>query len=196
MSISEQEVKSCAEAYAAAPWGEVQDLGSVREYLNKIRNNPNGFVMEFKNSPSDLPYLYVHGINYGNDVQGLIEKDFIGERAYWRTREKAKMQKFLGDLKSATYISNIHADKTAPVNHDKKPRLKVLENVLTDLFNKYGSDAVVLFTHHSTGVNKALGKLDKTKFTLESVDYQATCDTEFNDNFQIDHLTAYIIRRS
>lgn len=196
MAISEQEVKSCAEAYSAAPWGEVQDLDSVRKYLGKIRDNPNGFVAEFNNSLSRPPYLYFHGVNYGKDTQGLIEEEFIGERAYWKTKEKDKIQGFLGGLKSAAYISNIHADKTVPVSPDKKPRLKVLGNVLTDLFEKYNPEGVVLFTHYSTGVSKALSILDKTKFTLESVDYEATCDTQFNDNFQIDYLTAYVIHRS
>ena len=198
MEASDQEVKSCAEAYSAAPWGEVQDLESVKKYLSKIRNNPNCFVIDLKDTSDDLPYLYIHGINYGKDIQGLIDEEFTGEHALWRTNDKDryKIQDFLGSLDSAVYISNIHADKSAPVDSDKKPRLKVLDDVLADLFDRYNSDAIVLMTHYKTGVSKALKNIDRNKFTLESIDYEATCDTRFNDNHQIDYLTAYIIRRT
>ncbi len=198
METTDREVKSCAEAYSAAPWGEVQDLESVKKYLSKIRNNPKGFVIDFKNTPGDLPYLYIYGIDYDSDIQGLIDEEFTGENAFWRTNDKDrdKIQGFLGGLENAFYISNIHADKSAPVGPEKKPRLKVLDNVLIDLFNKYGPEAIVLMTHYKTGVSKALRNIERTKFTLESVDYEATCDTKFNDNHQIDYLTAYIIRRT
>jgi hypothetical protein len=193
---TDREVTSCLEAYSHAPWGEVQSYDEVEDFLQEIRVHKDGFAREFRQSPSEPPYLYIHGINYQNHMNALIEHEFTGEQAFWRARDKALIEDALNKYGSALYIKNIHADKTVPIDASNKPRLKVLPGLIDELLTGSGSEAVVLFTNHATAVYRTITELSSSQFQVESIDYGADCtQARFNQNHNIDYLTLFTIGR-
>jgi hypothetical protein len=193
--LTEAEVTSNLEAYRLYPWGEDQEIADVRDFLKGLRDNSDGFVIAYKSSDEDSPYLYINGLNYKGRVEDFIEEEFTGSKAYWKTTEKDKIKNLLKGVKSVTYINNIHADKKAPIKLIKKPRLKVFAEILDTLFKQNKSEAISFFTHRDTGVARAVEKLDKNTYKIKSVNYKATCDTPRNENFGIDYLTAFVITK-
>lgn len=193
---TEQEIASLMTAYSVAPWGEDQDYNHVKSYLSAIYANPSASVKVFQESPKDPPYLYCYSINYNDNIQAMIEKEFLGEHAYWRTLETAKINNALRNCKNVTYISNIHADKNISISASKKPRLKVFPKIIEKLFFENLSDSIVLMTHRTTGVYQAVMALDKYSYHITFVDYHAKCTmTKFNASHKIDYLSLVVITK-
>ncbi len=194
--VTDREICSIIEAYRHAPWGEDQKYDAAKGFLIKARSNPDGFVMEFRQAPDSEPYLYVHGVNYRDNIVALIENEFTGEHALWRTADKPVIEKALSDCASASYICNIHADKTVEIGPEYKPRLKVLPEIIEELFSTNHSSAVVLFTHRNTGVAAAVTQLAADLYAVKSVNYTAECNhAELNNSHAVDYLTLFIITK-
>jgi hypothetical protein len=193
---SEREIQSNIDAYAAAPWGEVLTYEEIEEFLTHLHQHQDSFIKEFRQSPDEHPYLYVHGINYKDDVKSLIDKEFTGKEAYWRAADKTTIEEALKDCGNVSYIKNVHADKSVGIDADKKPRLQVLPEVIKELFDENQSDSIVLFTHRDTGVFRAAFELDKEKYDVKSVHYEVRGGpTNLNGNHQIDYLTLLVITK-
>lgn len=195
-TVNDREVQANIEAYYGPPWGEDQTADEVIEYLNKMESDPRVFIYKYRNEPGTDPYLYVQSVDYTDSTRTLIDKEFTGENAYWRTSDKETIDKALEGVDHPVYISNIYADKKAPISETNKPRLKVLSEVLNKLFKDYNPDAIVLFTHYATGTFRAIKELDRSKYKVKSADYRATeSQATNNKNFEIDYLTIFVINR-
>lgn len=191
---NDREVQANIEAYYGPPWGEDQTADEVIEYLNKMESDPRVFFYKYRDKPGTDPYLYVQSVNYTDNTGMLIEKEFTGENAYWRTSDKEIIEKALEGVDHPIYISNIYADKKAPISEANKPRLKVLPDILDKLFKNYSPDAIILFTHYDTGTFRAIEKLDGSKYKVRSANYKATeSQATHNHNFKIDYLTIFVI---
>lgn len=191
-----REIHSNIEAYSLAPWGEDQSYSDTEIYFSKLHSHPDSFFMEFRDSPDNPPYLYVHGLNYKSNAEAMIENEFVGKHAYWRALDGSAIVNALQDYKHVSYINNIHADKSVKISSDKKPRLKVLPEILQSLFSQNGSDTIVLFTHRTTGLYRAVNELDKKLYNVQSIKYKAECVmTKFNSHHKIDHLSLLVITK-
>lgn len=190
----DREVQANIEAYHGPPWGEDQTADEVIEYLNKMKSDPRVSTYKYRNEPLAEPYLYVQFVDYTDATGLLIEREFTGKSAYWRTNDKEIIHKTLEGVDHPIYISNIYADKKAPISEHKKPRLKVLPDILDKLFNNYSPDAIILFTHYETGTFRSVENLDRSKYKVRSANYKATESlATHNHNFKIDYLTIFVI---
>lgn len=194
----EREIHSMIEAYALAPWGEEQTYADADTFVQKIHSDSKAFTAVYTSKTSGLPYLYIHGIDYDNDIESMVQEEFVGPKAYWRVAQKdsQRISQLLHKLNSAVYINNIHADKAVTIKQDEKPRLKIIPELIDRLFEVYNREAIVLFTNHNTGVYRALQHLGSDLYQLTQQDYQASCaKVTFNNNHSIDYLTLVVIKK-
>lgn len=193
-----REVTSNIEAYSHAPWGEELGFEETSEFLHSFRESPGGFVRLYRESPETEPYLYVHGINYGADNKSLIENEFTGGNAYYRTDDIEKITQALTGLGLLTYIANIHADKSVVIPDKLKPRLKILPSLLNEIFLSNGSDSIVLFTHEDTSVHRSVMLLDMADVEINRVPYGVaeSPDVSFNSGHSVEELVLFILKRT
>jgi hypothetical protein len=186
------------EAYASPPWGEILDYAETREYLAHMHEHEDGFVKTFSQGPDEPPYLYVHGINYKDDVDALIDEELTGGDAYYTARNRDQIASALEGCGSVTYISNVHAAKDVEIPDYKKPRLKVFPRLIDALFTENQSDTIVLYTHRETSIFRTAMELDSDKFQVRSVAYDIATkpSTPQNENHRVDYLELVIIKRA
>jgi hypothetical protein len=190
---SEREIVSNMEAYAEAPWGERLEYGETAEYLQKLHEHPDGYVMRFA-EPGENPYLYIHTVDYHDDVAGFVSDEFV-DSDFYIASEPDKISAALADCSSLTYISNVHADRQAPVSDEHKPRLKIFPDVLNVLFDENGSDAIVYYTHRNSGVFRATMSFDPGYFDVQSIDYDVTNQLDgITELCEIDYLQLIIVK--
>ena len=195
---STREILSNIQAYRSAPWGEESNIQDASEFLGLFREHPGGFVRQYRDAPENEPYLYIHGIDYRDDIEGLIQNEFTGENAYYHTNEYEKIARAMTGKEHLTYIGNIHADKSVEIADEFKPRLKILPELILELLGVNQSDAVVLYTHRNTGVYRAIQNLQlpdmKARITPYSVD--ETSGVGFNRHHAVDALELITIQKA
>ena len=195
---TEHEVRSNVDAYALAPWGENLDYDETRKYLEHIHEHEGGFVKTYRQNPNELPYLYVHGFNYKNDIDALIGDEFSGSGAYYTAQDPSIIASALAECGNVSYISSIHAAKDVQIPDEMKPRLQVFPELIESIFAENQSDSIVFYTHRDTAVFKAVSSLDANSFKVKIVSYEmgAKLSAKYNNNHTIDRLELVVIKRA
>lgn len=147
---SEDEVRSYTEAFSLPPWEEAIDAETARGYLNKFRGQ-GSIALGLHQTTDQNPFLYVHFTTY-DDLQQLISEEFTGSEAFYVADNPGLIEESLAGYEKVCFLSNIHADKEAPVDSDDKPRLKNLDAIIDEAFKISGADCVAYFTHQDTAV--------------------------------------------
>jgi hypothetical protein len=140
--------------------------------------------------------MYIHGTDYKHNIHQLIDQELAGDHAYWRATNREQIEGALDNAGNVFYISNIHADKSVHLSAENKPRLKLLPGLVGEIFKKYDTTSVVLYTHRSTAVFDAVCALDSQLYHVRKIDYYAQSpESKHNSNCSIDYLTLLIITK-
>ena len=192
---STQELLSNIEAYSMYPWGELLTKEGDEKYLRSFRSDTRGLVYAYQESKESQPYLYVHVKHYGRSIKELLEDDFTGQDSFYQAKDGAVLiEKFVeaGDI---AYISNITADKSVSIPAGLKPRLKVMDDIISSVFTDTGAETIVMYTHRATAVHKATLALPGEDYVVELVPYEIISKRgNFNKNRSVDYLELILIR--
>ena len=184
---SETEINSYVTAFGRAPWLETIPESEATKYLSKFRQR-GAAVLGVYQSQEHAPYLYAHFTDY-HDVDKLVADEFAGDEAFYLAENPETIAKVFAGRGRVCFISNIHADKTAPVNPENKPRLKALGEVIEECFTQTDADCVAYFTHKDTAVYSQSSPEALSKFDVEIQDY----DVQASDSSEIDSLVLIIV---
>lgn len=167
---SEDEVRSYTQAFNLPPWEEVIDTDTARGYLNKFRGQ-GSIALGLHQTAEQNPFLYVHFTAY-DDLQQLISEEFTGSEAFYVADNPEMIEDSLAGYEKVCFMSNIHADKEAPVDHSDKPRLKNLGAIIEEGFRLSGADCVAYFTHEDTAVFSQSNSTNLSNYDVKISPYE------------------------
>lgn len=191
-----QEMLSNLEAYTMYPWGDKLTEASNEAYLRLFRSDKRGLVYAYQEASGTLPYLYVHSMYYGTNVQEMLDDDFIGEDSFYRAKDDAILREKFQKVGDVVYVSSISADKSVQIPDELKPRLKVMPNIIASLFVDTNAQTVVMYTHRKTAVHQAVLALPREMYAVEISPYEVIPKAgDFNENRDIDYLELILIQK-